>query len=587
MAFGNILDIPYNFICEHLTGWTVLIFIFIIIYFVALRKYYTKREQFYIDMTNESTKENSTDTNNLINTEENLVENYNKTEGEFIRPTPRNYKSKHPNEDDNNDEHNNDEHNDNNNSEHNNKTQNYEKPNKNKSSKSYQNTVKLRGTRVFEGFQTEPNTQETVSNGLMDNPTLIATTLFDNLQLTPSQKQSVKLKYNDVISTYITKLTRLVKLSKQNESLNVKKQYDIIIGEGIDTIINYLNNVIKTRNILTRTSIRADVVFTLQTTLEFLINKNNRELQTQITKIATMDSTTVNYNTMLKEINDIRAKLEEYADIDDILVKYGSSQNSTTREINKTLDKSFILPIYEKNIDRLNQLIKSDFNNDENNLAKKYSSAYNDFLQQQKKSELEINPLRLASQIESGVIGMLSSAYGSSNKPSDYEDDNTILEQYTAEYGYTGEKTRGVQSNPIPRSESGLLGGVSLNSSNIFSDPGNLGSYLIDKNTRKDILEGFATDSKRDEKKTNESTNIIDNLLSGDFINYILEQANDKLGMFFGFYNKNIDGKTGGIGGGVNGIGEKVKLEENMIPAGFLLFVLSMLIYFIDITSSS
>jgi hypothetical protein len=278
---------------------------------------------------------------------------------------------------------------------------------------------------------------------------------------------------------------------------------------------------------------------------------------------------------MLKDINDSRTKLEEYSGIDDILVKYSSSQNSTTREINKILDKSFILPIYEKNIDRINQLIKSDFNDDENNLAKKYSSAYNDFLEQQKKTDLEINPLRLASQIESGVLGMLSSAYGT-EKPSDYEDEKNILEQYTAEYGYIESGIRNAKSNPIPQKESGLLGNVSLNTSNIFKDPSNLGSYLIDKNTQKTILEGFANDNN---KKNNETTDILDKLMSGNFINYILEQANEKVGMLFGFYNKNIENKISG------GIGETVNLEGNMIPAGFLLFILSMLIYFIDITS--
>ena len=584
MASGSILDIPYNFICEHLTGWTLLILLAIILYFVALRKYYVKREQFYIDVT-----KNVSGDENVLDVKDSLVENYNKTdEGEFIRPTPR-HKPKKQNI--YNNEENNTDNTINNSDRKNNSNQKNNTNNSNtKKNKSYQDTVSLRGTRVFEGFQTQPNTPETVANGLMDNPTLIATTLFDNLQLTDSQKQSLKVKYNEVISSYITKLTRLVKLSKQNDSLNVKKQYDIIIGEGIDSIINYLNNVIKATNILTRTSIRADVVFTLQTTLEHLINKNNRELQAQITKIASMDSTTVDYNTMLKQINDSRAKLEEYAGIDDILVKYSSSQNSTTREINKVLDKSFILPIYEKNIDRLNQLIKSDFNNDENNLARKYSGAYNDFLEQQKKSDLEINPLRLASQIESGVVGLLADVSGS-DKPSDYDDEKTILEQYTAEYGYTGEKTRGMMSNPVPRSESGLLGGVSLNSANIFSDPGNLGSYLIDKKTRSDILEGFASDGgsggssggSSSGKSKNETGDVIDKLMSGDFINYILEEANKKISMFFGFYNKNI----GDIGGGVDGVGEKVKLEENMIPAGFLLFVLSMLIYFIDITSTS
>ena len=44
---NSIFDTPLDFISEYLTGWTILIFIIIIIYFVALRKYYINKEQFY------------------------------------------------------------------------------------------------------------------------------------------------------------------------------------------------------------------------------------------------------------------------------------------------------------------------------------------------------------------------------------------------------------------------------------------------------------------------------------------------------------------------------------------------------------
>ena len=36
-----------HFIRNNLTGWTILILVIIIIYFVALRKYYIRKEQFY------------------------------------------------------------------------------------------------------------------------------------------------------------------------------------------------------------------------------------------------------------------------------------------------------------------------------------------------------------------------------------------------------------------------------------------------------------------------------------------------------------------------------------------------------------
>ena len=41
------------------------------------------------------------------------------------------------------------------------------------------------------------------------------------------------------------------------------------------------------------------------------------------------------------------------------MIADGNKDNS----INKILDKSFVLPIYERNFDKINQLVKSDFNN--------------------------------------------------------------------------------------------------------------------------------------------------------------------------------------------------------------------------------
>ena len=60
-----------------------------------------------------------------------------------------------------------------------------------------------------------------------------------------------------------------------------------------------------------------------------------------------------------------------------------------------SFDKSFILPIYEKNFDRINQLVKSDFNDDYSKLASKYGTAYTDYLNHKKKEELTINPLEI------------------------------------------------------------------------------------------------------------------------------------------------------------------------------------------------
>jgi len=67
--------------------------------------------------------------------------------------------------------------------------------------------------------------------------------------------------------------------------------------------------------------------------------------------------------------------------------------------------------------------------------------------------------------------------------------------------------------------------------------------------------------------------------MSGDFLQYIMDIVNEKIGYIMGIYsNKYGTSETGNTD-------NKFNIEENMIPAGFLLFILSMLIYFIDTTS--
>jgi hypothetical protein len=80
---------------------------------------------------------------------------------------------------------------------------------------------------------------------------------------------------------------------------------------------------------------------------------------------------------------------------------------------------------------------------------------------------------------------------------------------------------------------------------------------------------------------------MIGSIMNGNFLQYVMEFINSKLVNLFSFYNMYMGEK--GINGYNNGVSSDGKfnfsLEENMIPAGFALFILSMLIYFVDITS--
>ena len=66
----------------------------------------------------------------------------------------------------------------------------------------------------------------------------------------------------------------------------------------------------------------------------------------------------------------------------------------------------------------------------------------------------------------------------------------------------------------------------------------------------------------------------------------MMDIINEKLNSFYSMYNTKFNGDNGENNGNNNLYNEtNFKLDENLIPAGFLLFLLSMLFYFIDVTS--
>jgi hypothetical protein len=526
---NSIIDIPLEFISEYLTGWTILIFIIIIIYFVALRKYYVNKEQFYDRLVD------TTDTTDVPNRKNN-------------------------------------------------------KNNKIKKTK-FKNTV--------EGFEPTITEQpKNISNTISTQPildTFIDTTLFDNLKLNTDQVLQCKQFYNTIIVYYIIELSKLIKLIKKNSFLNSEKQFNIIITKGVDDIINFLNNTIKSMIILTRSSIKTDLINILSNTLDNLVEKTNHEVRNYMNELAKLNSTTLDYYTMSKNIDVSRNKIEDYIDIDKLLIQYGMP-NTTKNEnkVNKVLDKSFILPIYEKNFDRINQLVQSDFNNNYTQLAEKYGTAYTDYLNQKKKEELNVNPLEMLSNIETGVVNFLTNGYGGSNT-------NTI-EQYNDNYS----NNMSNMSNPIPSQNRTLVSETPLNKNNIYNDTGNIGNYLIDNKTKTQMIEGFETTTEpikntntipmttlktppinNKTKKNSEDTTLVSKLFSGDFLNYMMDIINEKLNSFYSMYNTKFNSDNNNDNNGNNNLYNETnfKLDENLIPAGFLLFLLSMMFYFIDVTS--
>ena len=545
---------PFHFLSDYITGWTIIIFIIFILYFIVLRKYYLNKEKFYYSNIDES--RNATDTTDDTDTTDTIREDFANNNSSPAPSTP-----------------------------------------------------------------SAPSADSIFNKANQD--TIINTTLFDNLQLLPEQVKQCKTKYTSIIINYISEFTKLLKLIKNNKFLNIDREFNIILNKGIDGIISFLNNDIKSMNILTRSSIKTDVLNITVNTINYLVDKENINLTNEINTLAKLNSTTIDYTSMVKNIDVSRSKLEEYIEIDKLISKYGYKSNISKQKVNTVLDKSFILPIYERNFDRINQLVNSDFNDNYTKLAEKYGKAYTDYLNKQKKEDLNINPIEMLSKIESGVVNFLSHTFGTTNINSNSNSNTNLIEQYNADYGNFNNTINRTKTNPLPKQNKNLVNTTTLNKNNIYKDSSNLGNYLINTTTQKEILEGFetsttassttptptptATDtptptptptpaptartSKKPvitntkpklstKNKKDDNSNIIYKLFSGDFLEYVMEIVNSKLSMFYSAYNTQFNS----IYDNVNDT-KHFNLDENLIPVGFLFFIVSMLFYFIDLTS--
>ena len=537
-----ILGKPIEFIKENLTGWIILILAVLIIYFIFLRNYYNRQEQFYDKYQQEELEEEleeELDVNTKKNTTSQQITKTLETSETIERLK-------------------------------------ITKNNKAKNNKANRKEIKEKHDEVNEMIESFESSIQKEDNKLEN----ISTTLFDNLNLSEKQLLDSKANYNDAIAQLFIDLGNLNDSYSKNRFINVRKQFDNIIAKCVDKIINYLANPIKSPLVLTRTAIRTDILNISYNALENLINKTNNEIPNAMNQLVMLNSTTPEYKQQLQEISRLRNQLERYIGIDKLLNEMGSNVGVSNREINSILDKSFILPMYERNYDKLAQMIKSDFNNNESNLAMKYSKAYGDFLEQQKKDELDINPLSLASKIESGIVNLLTI----NNKTTSTEDINTknidkpVIEQLTRDYGYTTETLISAKENPIPTQESKLLSQAisGMNVDNIIKDNSSRGSYLIEgfETSSPNLIKAMSMNNNKNKKPGIDDTSIT-NLLSGDFLQYMLDKINSYI---FDGYDKYKNMYK-------NMYGDKFKIEDNMIPLGFFLFILSMLFYFVDITS--
>ena len=561
----QIFYIPLTFIKEHLTGWVLIALLILIIYCVIMRNYYLQKEQFYddneqhVNFNIKSSKKNKDSKNNKDSRD-------NKNNNKIIKNNIPYKQQKHQ-----------------------------------RLKNITENFLPKNDTENTETTQYAPNTdaiqQNIIQPDIIQKDTIqytiqqyTSTTLFDILKLTTLQIQRCIEYYKTIIIQYINELNHLILLQKNNKNLDIQKQFNLIIQNGIDNIINYLNTSIKVNNIITRTNIRIDVLKTLNNVLDLHINNINNNLTTQMNNLAMLNSTTLDYNTQLQEIEKLRIELGEYINIDKI-INSNSNNNSNSnsnynKEYNTILNKSNILPIYEKNFDKIKQIINSDFNDNENTLATKYSKAYNDFIIAKQQDELDINPLRLGSKIESGIISLLTTLSGKTKKDNSVNNSMPVNNS-TPDNNSSNARGSYLQDDKIKQT---LVEQFITNdndnskSANILkSNPDTSKTSKTSKTTASLNITNAINKNLNNNNNTDKTNSIISKLMSGNFLQYIMDYISNKITIFIQYYKNYTNSNTDNTD--KNTQSNNFNIEDNMMPAGFLCFILSMLFYFIDVTS--
>lgn len=214
-------------------------------------------------------------------------------------------------------------------------------------------------------------------------------------------------------------------------------------------------------------------------------------------------------------------------------------------------------PCYENKLDEIYQTVHNNLDGQESNLQEEYNKAYQEFLEKEKKDKYNINPLKSLADFEDRIYNLIDG-------DGLYKDYNKDSFENKKDFSYY-QKTIG---NYIPNNTN------SKTNTNINTNT-RTNSYT---NTR--TIEGFTTTTKKSETTSKDSDTSsseqynMTNLLSGDMISNVMQYGLNTVNSTFNTYANSS-----------NNISEFVTNENNMMPIGILMIILSLMLYFADITS--
>lgn len=409
------------------------------------------------------------------------------------------------------------------------------------------------------------------------------------------------VKFNEELDKLVTTYSKKTIDHIYDNIVTLEKELEILI-----TIENkkriYYNNVITNL-------IKNHLKIKINNYVNEKIPVINKKLINQIKEVnKKIDSR----DTQLQDIYKLKEKL--FVSLNQYQYLYGKKmKNDETIEVLKQLQKFNIQPKYETQYDINNSLIKQQFDGDESSLSNKYGQAYQDHIKNEKNEKMLVNPGELLSNLEEnaislteGITNIFNSNEVKNNLPliepfSEYTNENTNyvnslnrfdrfnnpdnFGSYLTKYGQCNkplnqdiEYGNYDSYDKIPSIDTNLEGFQNnKNKQNKNNKNNNLNKFMNSNDSFKDSEDNKDDEEKKDDKeKKDDDKTTLDKLMGGDFINGFLEYILDNGTSFMNNYDKKFDD-----------LGNLLDKKDNMMTFGLGLVILSIVMYFADITSSS
>jgi len=485
---------------------------------------------------------------------------------------------------------------------------------------------------IVERFQNNTSNNLNTSNKLnnSNNSKTLNLEFIDspiNLSSEKMKKIDNYKKINNYINTQIEP-----KLEKSFDNINItklsivefSKQYDEVINKHSKLIMDYMYDEIIT--------IKKDLeeLITIENKKRIFYNsiiKNqiNKYLKSRVkdyinNKIDYLNSNlTSNINEFNKEYDNRESKLKNISTLKDKLnLSLNQYQYTNGKKMNddsiqdtlKKLQKMNIQPKYESQYDINNSLIKQQFDNDESVLTKRYGQVYQDYIDKEKQERMLVDPGELLSNLEENAISLtegINTIFSSSQveqkdtvEPfTEYSNENINLvnsmnkfDKFNNpdEFGTYINKYSTTTSNPynydsLPETSNLDVEGFQNQKKNKKLNKNRKNRKNINKSNKdqksnksnkSNALDNEDNEYNEDNEDNENKDTLLDQLMGGDFINGFLSYSLDVGNSFMNNYDHKF-----------NDLGKLLDKKDNMMTFGLGLVILSIVLYFADITSSS